>query len=941
MKRMLFFYVCVPVAVICCITFPVREAGAQEGDAAAALQEEFRVKREQNYKFAKKPSLSRTGDKVTISFETKGFCDVTVAVEDAKGTILRHLASGVLGDNAPYPFRKGTKKQVLVWDGKDDRGRYVAESTLDYEKARIRVSLGIKPQFERHLFWSPFRRVCNQGHAPTLNAPGPFAAQPEGVYVFDGSMHDHLRLFSHKGDYIRTVYPFPAEKLDRLKGIKTRLFPQSEKKLPFKDGNYRSTLLTSGTNYKGGFLDQLFGLAATAMAVRKGRIALVCRRLNRLATDGSTGGLPLEGPATEIEGMLPRSAALSPDGKTLYVTGFNKAVGRPNWRLIWVQGVGRIDFEKGTKMETFAGVLSGNSKKRGSGPGQFKGPVSVATDPEGRVYVADRFNDRIQIFNPSGRHLKDLSVPGGDHSLPSEVVINQRNGDIFVFSWYMCGVSRKHGFHKRNEVLFHFGPFDNPKLKGTYPLPIADQSRRGRYGGDELQGREFRAAIDPWAPGDSGPYIWLVRGAAHGRGGSIAKVSPLVLRMNRKKGKLETVTDFNARAKKHLPANRPYDNGNIWLAARQDTGDLYVQYGNRPVLIDPDSGKARIVKIPISPISGGLYFGPEGMGYLRTTRYVARFSVDAGNRWREVPFDYGEARAGRISVLPIRTPSIHGQPGFSVTAGQHVVIGYIIGKVKTHQSSRNRAREAAKKLWKPWKPDVFEGRSGNSIVTVWDRYGKQVHSDAVRGIGYVAGVFMDVRGDLYCATEAQRHGYFDRMTGTFVKVKANRKILSKGGASIPLNTKPSRPPDTHIGGGGTGTSWWEGAEWFFGGMGFCGKNNSTCHCPKFQAAHDWFARSFVPETGHSSVGVLDPAGNLMVRIGRHGNVDDGVPLIKTSNVKGWSPKPLGGDEVGLFYPAYLAVDTDSRLFIHDPGNQRIVSVKLGYHTDVRIRLKDN
>ena len=87
--------------------------------------EEFKVKREAVFEFTERPSVTRDSDRVTIAFESKGFCDVTVAVEDESGRIVRHLASGVLGSNAPEPFRKGSKRQTIVWDGKDDQGRYV------------------------------------------------------------------------------------------------------------------------------------------------------------------------------------------------------------------------------------------------------------------------------------------------------------------------------------------------------------------------------------------------------------------------------------------------------------------------------------------------------------------------------------------------------------------------------------------------------------------------------------------------------------------------------------------------------------------------------------------------------------------------------------------------------------------------------------------------
>ena len=81
--------------------------------------DEFKVKREAVYDFAKRPTVSSEGDRVTIAFTTKGFCDVTVAIEDTAGQIVRHLASGVLGKNAPPPYKRGSRKQAVVWDGKD------------------------------------------------------------------------------------------------------------------------------------------------------------------------------------------------------------------------------------------------------------------------------------------------------------------------------------------------------------------------------------------------------------------------------------------------------------------------------------------------------------------------------------------------------------------------------------------------------------------------------------------------------------------------------------------------------------------------------------------------------------------------------------------------------------------------------------------------------
>ena len=61
---------------------------------------------------------------------------------------------------------------------------------------------------------------------------------------------------------------------------------------------------------------------------------------------------------------------------------------------------------------------------KGSGPGQFDLPHTIAVDGE-RVYVGDRENARIQVFDPNGRFLeqwRNVGHPFGlavapDHSI--------------------------------------------------------------------------------------------------------------------------------------------------------------------------------------------------------------------------------------------------------------------------------------------------------------------------------------------------------------------------------------------------------------------------------------------------------------------------------------------------------------------------------------------
>jgi len=46
----------------------------------------------------------------------------------------------------------------------------------------------------------------------------------------------------------------------------------------------------------------------------------------------------------------------------------------------------------------------------GDGPGQFNTPHSIAVDAQGRVYVADRGNRRIQVFDGEGKFLRQIAI---------------------------------------------------------------------------------------------------------------------------------------------------------------------------------------------------------------------------------------------------------------------------------------------------------------------------------------------------------------------------------------------------------------------------------------------------------------------------------------------------------------------------------------------------
>ncbi|HET9427482.1 MAG TPA: peptidyl-alpha-hydroxyglycine alpha-amidating lyase family protein [Allosphingosinicella sp.] len=81
---------------------------------------------------------------------------------------------------------------------------------------------------------------------------------------------------------------------------------------------------------------------------------------------------------------LPTDVAVLPDGSFYVSDGYG------NTRVVKFSATGEYQFEWG---------------RPGTGPGEFDLPHAIDVDDQGRVYVADRSNARVQIFDPAGNFL--------------------------------------------------------------------------------------------------------------------------------------------------------------------------------------------------------------------------------------------------------------------------------------------------------------------------------------------------------------------------------------------------------------------------------------------------------------------------------------------------------------------------------------------------------
>ncbi len=937
--------------------------------ASANALEEFKIKRQDIFEFAEKPQLVRHGDHITINFASKGACDATVAVETADRRIIRHLASGVLGATAPEPFQKNTFKQSLTWDGKDDKGDY----RDDKDSLIVRVSLGLKPSFERDLLSEPKRR---HGRDTPL-----FQPTSDGVYVYEGGdARDFVRLYSHDGSYARTLYPFAANKIDRVKGLRRTDYPQDGLSLPVKPTFLQQTFLTCGNLYgyeyprkyaidalqaDGDCHFSMYGNASSILAVQNNRVALGKTYLSRLATDGTSGGLDLEGPAISLltpgDGPLtkgrrvaipPRTAALSPDGKTLYLSGYtfchygtasNDILTSGNWHTFHCVMKMAIDSEDPPKL--FAGSL--DLDNFGSDNKSFKVPASLAVDNDGRVYVADYMNDRVQVYSAEGAYLKTIAV-----HRPSIVSIDGKTQVIYVFSTLVYNIFM---FKNPEEVmpqLTVFAPFPNPAKKLSCPLPEAYASGKPGY---LYSGTGFpiSAAVDGFS---SPPTVWLAREWDRENVMRRGKMSFSNVELySLEGGALKRKDSFDEDVRKSVKRTEPPRYARARLYANPKNGKVYVGEGEafdyksfKSLLeLDPHTGDVNVVPIPFD--AEDMCFDQDGLAYLRTIGVVARY--DPSN-WREVPFDYGEQRNGVCTsagsdrktadvqsglALPANGGWHHGGMFVSSNGNLAVACG-----VQTEPVTEKFETGKVEQPGKPYTPRMYPGRSnggrgGAPLIHIWDKHGTVVHEDTVPGIGGTTyGIGLGRDDSLYMMSSATRvidgKPYLNKLTGTLLKAKPNKSRFISQKATVPLAEAeyPNRPID--LVGNGQGPAWAEGVEWMYGGVGYDGKNaGNGCACWNARAAFDYFGRSFAPELDRYRVAVLDSNGNLILRIGQYGNADSAGPK---------SSVPLGGDEVGMVHGAYLATDTDRRLFVADGASDRIFSVKLGYHAEEKIALKD-
>ena len=136
--------------------------------------------------------------------------------------------------------------------------------------------------------------------------------------------------------------------------------------------------------------------------------------------------------------------------------------------------------------------------RTGTGPGEFDQPHALAFDSKGRLFVGDRNNNRIQIFDRDGNFLEQWT----QFSRPSGIYIDRRDR-LYVADSESGSVARNHpgwkrgiriGSAKDGKVLA-FIPDPNEAATGTSAAEGVAADEQGNVYGAEVGPRTLKRYV--------------------------------------------------------------------------------------------------------------------------------------------------------------------------------------------------------------------------------------------------------------------------------------------------------------------------------------------------------------------------------------------------------------------------------------------------------------
>ncbi len=887
-------------------------------DKPIPIQEVLRRKA----KFASKPTVKEVKGKWVVEFAVKEPTDATVWISDAAGKMVRHIASGMLGENPPEPFHKGTLKQKLIWDGNDDDGKRVSPG-----KYSVHVALGLEAKFDRII---PIQKNTER------IIKGLAVDKRGNLYVYNGIDFQnrswkgpvYIDVYDRSGKYLRQIMPFPSNlPLDKVKGAGVVKLA-SDKWIPAVYHCISRNLYPEMMAWKGPvhMVHRSDGHLVFANRVRTDthgglRATGWGRRIMVLGTDGSAedGFLGPMISRQQTRGNV--YIALSPDEKHVYATGLrglfrchsSNASKIPTWdemlespphnvvyRLTW----DAADFIN--SRDPYRKPFIGELMKAGKGEHLLDDPRGIAVDRAGNIYVSDCGNDRIAVFNEKGKLLYEIPVPG-----PAQIEIDRKREKIYVMS-----------MTEKTCRLLKFSDLKSGKIEAEMDLPFA-------YIGKPIgTPKSTRLAsvfcVDTRA---RRPIIWISKGTERSRiigSGGVIRIREVLQIIDRG----DRFEDKGVVIRLHDPslAQRDfYDPGGHISYLDPDREELYI--GQRTI-IDGRTGKyLRHAKTPRFRCAGETVIGKDG-------KYYVMGNIMWGTHAKEGIYRF----------------NLDGTPAPFPKTGSN-----FINKFWGGHGNSNRGLAAAPDgtIYIPHTHGSYDNKE-NLVISQINPEGDVLRYKFI-DIGHPnpgpqgpsgACVKVDRKGYVYVGAAVKPR---DQASVKYFQGRISKKLRSypkpwfmyRQGYGSVVKFKPSggsikADKDGDIAGtlySGIKRCKGKGVVWLYPlyPMPNADVQASVCNCwsPRFDL--DRFDRLFVPDAARFSVSVIDSNANTILRIGSYGNKDCKGP-------GSLRPKP----DIGLAWPLVVWA-SDEACYIIDAVNDRVVRAALGYrkHSTCTVKVKFN
>jgi hypothetical protein len=820
--------------------------------------------------FTKPPTVAETPEGFRIEFIVDGITDVTVSVTDARGKVVRHLAAGRLGQTVPPPLTKDSYAQTLLWDRRDDAGRDVPPGPYT-----IQVGLDLTPSFSRLLGASPAACGTVLGLA--------FDARRSELLVLGalGEGADRaavLQVRDKAGRYLRTILPYPAGMNPTAVGGLTfsgdrwapRLYDgRTHTLLPGLAGPLRQQMLATWTGLV--FFDN------GALAPGGGAAG---RRLLRLQRDGAW---PADGPAgpplPDAAGAGHLFLAQSANDVYLYLSGLRRS-GDPAEPLHVVFRC-RVD-----SPTTTAVPWLGELGKSGSDDRHFDDPRGLAVDPAGNVYVADRGNSRIAVFDAGGAFL--AAIPCTD---PDQILLHPKTGNLYVLALEQT---------PKSLVKFWNDPTSYRKKK---LLKLAGWDRR--TGIDPAAAGKVLASLNlpqtdnfpllALDPSSDPPVLWYSEGLA---------------RIDQEAGKFKADRSLLSSFR---PTGPPTDLAVLaGLVADPTRDEVYVDThsltGFRWLRFDGATGKVEPYGLQTRE-AADLGVGPDGLVYVRYSGRLVRHDR-AG---KPVTAAGPGARAISLPAASLPTTPTNFAIGHN---GDLYVLRRVAGADPPVQQLDVYSAAGALK-----KSGLVTGLTAGAASPCVDAAGNLYLAEAVKPAGELVPTLLSAQAPNATAWHDGAVNWYARLMGSVLK-------FGPAGGSL----KPTGGPASDLAVLDAGTQPYEllGLSWRRTGCAPISAAGAANYWQRSRLDVDAFGRVFVPNALTAQVQVLDAAGNEIARFGVYGNQDAGLP--------GAAGAAVGA--VPLAWPAYVAVN-DFACYVGDPLNARVVRVELrsARKTDLHVDVK--